>query len=91
MHAPVVAGSDYEQLRRVSYDGLKVFSCETVPLPAPPAFLDMIGKDDDVGVVFAAADADTAESVMVDFNGSKVISVYGVMAGPGNELPISIF
>ena len=72
---PIVAGSYHEQLRRISQDGLKVLLRQPVPFPAPSPFLDMVGKDDQVGVVFAAADADTAEGVMVDFHGSKVISV----------------
>ena len=83
LHTSVVAGSDDKHLRRVGHDSLQVFLRESVPLLAPPAFLNMVGKDDDVGVVVTATDADTSECVVVDLHGSKAVNLCGVMVDPG--------
>jgi len=44
-----------------------------MPLPAPPARLHVVGKDDDVGVVALAADSAMAEAVVVDFHGQRLL------------------
>ena len=70
LHTSVVSGADNEQLGLLGQDGRQVLPYQTVSLPAPPALLDMVGKDDDVGVVAAALDVDVAEMVLVDTHGS---------------------
>lgn len=78
LHAPVVARADDEHLGRVREHGLQVLHGEGVSLPAPPALLDVVREEDDVGVVVAAADADSAEAIVVDLHELMVFILPGV-------------
>jgi len=71
LHASIVPGADNKHIGLLGQDGLEVFLREPVSPLTPPAFLDMVGKYDDVGVVAMVFDVDVAETVLVDVDGSK--------------------
>jgi hypothetical protein len=66
LHAAVRAGAEDQPPRQLVEHVVEILEHEPVPVPAPPVFLDTLGKDDDVAGVLLTIDDDVPEPVVLD-------------------------